>query len=475
MNNDLGYDLKGKKVLVFGLGLLGGGIATTNWLLKQGAKVTVTDLKSAEQLKSSLDRLDGEVTLKLGGNSETDVDAADIIVLNPDVPHKNPLVQRAFSLGKIVENEATIFYKACSKPIVGITGTRGKTTTTTWVNFFLSQQFKTAIAGNSPESQFLKILPTIEPLDMVVTEVPSFHLELFDRMEKSPDIAVVTNIFQDHVPWHGSLEAYVQAKAKLFLKQNPQQHLVLNRNNQWTDFLLGLHSKAQIWFFSSKPCSEDGVYYEEGDIYFRSKGSASKVLEAKSFIKDRGEHNLENLLASALAAHLAGCSWDHIQTAIASLPEVKFRQEAIFKNSALTVINDTTATSPEGAIAACKRFSGASTILIAGGTDKDLDFSNWGVEVTRHIARGNIILLSGSATDKMVASLKERGFHEAIDFSIKESLGGCVAAGLEKAKAYPGAVLLFSPGSKSFEKFKNEFDRGEQFNTLIEEILGNAA
>ncbi len=472
MSNQNPYDFKNKKVLVFGLGLLGGGVATTNWLLKQGAKVTVTDLKTQEQLQSSLDRLEGSVELRLGGNSESDIEAAEVIVLNPDVPHSNSLVQKAFSLGKVVENEATIFYKVCSKPIVGITGTRGKTTTTTWINYFLSKQFRSTIAGNSPESQFLKILPTVDDLDVVVTEMPSFHLELFDRMEKGPDVAVITNIFQDHLPWHGSQEAYVKAKAKLFLHQTPDQHLIVNKQNSWTQFLIEQKPQAHVWFFSTQRFDGNGLLHDNDVIYFQSQGTTKEVLKIENFVKERGEHNLENLLASALAAHLAGCSWEIIQAAISTLPEVKFRQEVIYKNDKLTIINDTTATSPEGAIAAMKRFSGPGTILIAGGTDKNLDFSGWGEAATRYIHRGNIILLSGSATDKMVATLKERGLNETTDFSIQESLAACLEVGMAKAREQEGpAVVLFSPGAKSFEKFKNEFDRGQQFNALTKEAL----
>ncbi len=140
---------KGKKVLVFGLGLLGGGVATTNWLLKHGAKVTITDLKNKKQLAPSLKKIKGRVALKLGGHSEKDIRENEIIVLNPDVSPKNPLVKLARKLGKQIENEATIFYKLCPKPIVAVTGTRGKTTTANWLAHFLNARYKTIVSGNS--------------------------------------------------------------------------------------------------------------------------------------------------------------------------------------------------------------------------------------------------------------------------------------------------------------------------------------
>ena len=468
-------NFKGKKVLVFGLGLLGGGVATTNWLLRQGAQVTVTDLKTEEQLKTSLEKINGQVVLKLGGHSEEDIRSHDVIVCNQDVSINNPYIQLAFKEGKRVETEGTLFFKLFPKRIVGITGTRGKTTTTAWTTVFLQSTLRATTAGNWGDvNPFLEIVDKGKNFDVVVAEIPSFQLEYFYLIDRSPEVAIITNLSPDHLNRHGDMKGYALAKANLFKHQTSDQHLILNRDNEWTEFFISQKPKSHIWQFSRTklPGNVDGIYYEGSKIFLQEKANAQSILSIGNFVKEKGEHNLENLLASSLAAHLAGIPWEKIQAAVPSLPQVKFRQEIIFKNEKLTIINDTTATSPEGAIAALKRFAGPNTILIAGGTDRQLEFSDWADAVTRYITKGNLILLGGSATDKMMVALKERGF-DANTFSVQETLAKAVAAGLAKVRHQEGAVLVFSPGAKSFEKFLNEFDRGEQFNALIKKELGH--
>jgi len=495
---------KNKKVLVFGLGLLGGGVATTNWLLKHGAKVTVTDLKNKKQLASSLRRIKGpfgglrasKVKLKLGGHSEKDIKENEIIVLNPDVSPENRLIKLARKLGKQIENEATIFYKLCSKPIVAVTGTRGKTTTANWLAHFLNARYKTVISGNSYIEPLLKTLDRVNKFSVVVNELPSYHLELFDGGIKAPEV-VITNIFQDHLNRHGSLKNYVRAKANIFKNQTANQNLVLNHDNKWTPFILKLKPNAKTWFFSlsSLPKRLAGVFYKNETvypapfagkrcgIYFQNGGKAKKVLGIRGFADKWGEHNLQNLLAASLMAHICGVPWAKIRQRIKTLPQIPFRQEVVFQNRKIRIINDTSATSPDGGIAAIKRFAlpsvallcpseafgegGAkerpSCILIAGGTDRQLDFREWGRVVRKLIKPENIILLSGSATDKM---LKHLGL-SLNKIQVFDTLEKCVKTGLAKARKLGNATLLFSPAAKSFEKFKNEFDRGKQFNALI--------
>lgn len=456
-------DFKDKKVLVFGFGILGGGLATTNWLLKQGARVTVTDLKTKEQLKTSLDKINGQVELKLGGHSEADIDDADIIVLNQDVALKNKYVQYAFGIGKPVETEGTIFFKLFLNRIVGITGTRGKTTTTAWTNAFLKTTYSSSTVGNTgAENPFLEIVDRHD-LDIVAAEIPSYQLEFFHLVDRTPEIAIITNISPDHLNRHGTIEGYALAKGNIFKKQTSEQHLILNARNEWTKFYLRQKSEGKVWLFSTGPMKEDGLFHDKGSVFLQKNGKKNEVLSVSNFAREKGEHNLENLLASALAAHLAGVSWKNIQDTIPQLPQIKFRQEVIYKDNRLTVINDTTATSPEGGIQALKRFGNSETILITGGTDKDLDFTAWAKIVPEHIQSGNIVFLSGSATDKMRALLEDW----AAAIPILNSLEECVQWALKKAGQYPQSVILFSPASKSFEKFKNEYDRGEQFNELI--------
>jgi len=491
VKNPVNKSFKNKKVLVFGLGLLGGGVATTNWLLKQGAKVTVTDLKDEKVLASSLKKIKGKVKLVLGGHSEKDIKENEFIVVNPDVSINNKYVQLALKLGKKVENEATIFLKSWQKPTVAVTGTRGKTTTTNWTAHFLKSRYRATVAGNSYSKPFLKILDRKNKFQFAALEIPSFALEFFVPLPKlhrplasrdrsrmgqdstlgstsalgRPDVAVITNVYQDHLNRHGSLREYALVKASIFRNQKRNQNLILNFDNEWTKLFLKQKPKSRIWFFSGKtlPKKLNGIYVSEDKVYFQNSGKKEAVLEIADFSKNWGRYNVLNLLASSLAAHLSGIDWQDIQKNIETLPQIAFRQETIYDNGKIKIINDTTATSPDGGIAALERFGSPTTILIAGGTDRQLDYKGWVKVVVKNIKKENIILLSGSATQKM-RDLINCG--EALD-----SLAECLKTALRKAGKFSKSVVLFSPAAKSFEKFKNEYDRGKQFNNLVKKLV----
>lgn len=470
MTIDKNY-FKNKKVLVFGLGLLGGGVATTNWLIKHGAKVTVTDLKSENYLEPSLRRLKGKPKLKLNGHDKKDIEDNDIVIFNPDVSVKNPFVKYAQKLGKQVENEATIFYKLCPKPIIAVTGTRGKTTTTNWVGHFLGGKYSAVVSGNSYVEPLLRTLDRAKQYDYVANEIPSYHLEYWTSDIPSPEVVLITNLYQDHLNRHGTMKNYALAKAAIFKNQSANQNLVLNYDNKWTPFFLKQKPYGQIWFFSTQtlPKTKDGVFYRNRMIYFQKNGARKVAVRPGDFAGKWGEHNLENLLASVLAGHLAGLPWDKIQRRIKTLPQIPFRQEIIYENERLKIINDTSATSPDGGIAAIERFDGSSTILIAGGTDRQLDYKEWARVVKRKIKLDNLILLEGSATQKMINDLRFKVY----DLRIKKTLKECFREAIKTAGKYSKSVILFSPAAKSFEKFKNEFDRGQQFNKLLRSLTKN--
>ena len=465
--NTQGHDnLSGKKVLLFGLGLLGGGVATANWLIKQGAQVTISDLKTTEQLSSSLLQIIGTVEYRLGRHEHRDIDDHDIIVVNPGVSFHHPDIEYARRVGKQLENEATLFYRYCYKPKLAITGTRGKTTTVQWSNHFLKTSQSSTIAGNSSSQPLLAVCD--QDYDVYVTELPSYMLEFFDHELPAPDVAIVTNISSDHLNRYSSFEEYVAIKARIFKWQTSKQHMIFNYDNAVTPMLLKEQSRAQQWFFSrhALPTELNGVFVRDTSLWLQVTGSIQEVLSLGTFEEQWGGHNLENLMASALAAHLYGLSWKAIQEAIPSLLPVPFRQEIIFQNARLTIINDTTATSPEGTVAAVKRFGGPATILISGGTDALMDYATWAEAISVTIAAKHLILLSGSATEKMLSSLAWSTSTVVVD-----TLADALAQAYELSQRLASAIILFSPGAKSFEKFNNEFHRGEQFNDLVKKII----
>lgn len=452
-------ELKNKKVLLMGLGVLGGGVATARFLVEQGADLTVTDMKNENDLKPSLEKLTdlkGKIKFVLGGHRENDFLNNDIVVINPDVPAGNPYVELARKNGKQIENELTLFYKFCpSRKIVAVTGTRGKTTTVNWIAHFLkSKNQNTMIIGNSPEKPFLQEIKKCGKNTDVVIETPSYHLEICDQSDFIPHIAVITNLYRDHINRHKNMEGYAMAKSNIFKHQGKDDFLILNKKNKWTKFFLAQKPKSKVMFFSEKDAMKN----------------------KNEFIKHWGKHNLQNFAAASLAAQISGISEAEIKKQIPSLPQIKFRQEKIYDDKKLEIYNDTAATSPEALTAAMEMFLplGGQVVFISGGTDRELDFKEWAAKAKKIINPENLILLSGSATQKMK---KELGWNDFDEFG---SLEECLKRALEivKEKQVPTSLplrgaskIIFSPGAKSFEKFKNEFDRGEQFNLLVTQLL----
>ena len=442
--------LKGKKVLVMGLGLLGGGIAAAKWLVKHGAKVTVTDLKDKKTLAPSVKSLGTaakKIRLVLGKHNESDFKNHDIVVVNPAVPRPSPFLKIARGSGAALENEASLFFRFCKNPVIGVTGTRGKTTTANWIHYFLKQKYpQSVLTGNSSDNPMLKALDGLDGQSPVVVELSSWHLEILPTAKKSPHIAVITNLYPDHLNRYKNITEYASAKANIFKHQTGDDFLILNKKNNWTRFFLKQKPRGQTLFipYPTSPFSPPFTPF--------------------------GNHNLQNLMTAALAAHTAGLDWSLIKKTVKTLPQIKFREEVIWQNGGLTIINDTTATSPDATVAALKRFAyrGSTSILIAGGTDKNLEFDDWARAVKKFVMPENLFLLEGSATARMLDSLNRIGYFKKTAPRLYLNFNTLLTSGLKRAKIIKGKkILLFSPGAASFEKFKNEFDRGEKFNDFI--------
>lgn len=468
--------LQDKKVLLVGLGILGGGLNTALWLLKQGARLTITEMKTAEELAPSLAALkpfEDRIRFVLGRHDPEDLRAAEIVIFNPGVPLQSPLVKLAEKLGKRIENELTLFaHFSPSAKFLAVTGTRGKTTTVNWLGHLLrSTHPGTVVAGNQSDRPLLRMIEACDPSSPVVIETPSFLLERLPPPRFRPKVAVVTNVYRDHLNRYTSFRAYALTKARIFANQRPSDFLILNADNAWTKNFVALKPRARLRFVSLKPLPprREGAYIAKGEILLRIGKKKSSLGSAEEFVRDWGRHNLENLLAAVLAAASYGVPVPAIRNAIATLPQMKFRQEVILRRENLEIINDTNATSPEATIAAIERFAarGENLILVCGGTDRDLDFTKLGKEIARRLQKKNLILLGGSATEKLKRAIGWRRY------LLCETLEDCaeearrIAAGSDER-----SIILFSPGAKSFEKFKNEYDRGEQWNEAVRKTFG---
>ena len=473
-------EIKGKKVLLMGLGILGGGMSTARWLVSKGSKLTITDLKSEEYLKSSLERLSdlkGKIRFILGEHRGKDFLENEIIVVNPDVPITSPFLEIAKKNKKQIENELTLFYKFCpSLNIIAVTGTRGKTTTVNWTGHFIKNKRPYClIVGNSPEKPLIDILGKIKKDTPIIIEEPSFLLENV-KDSNAPHIAVITNLYRDHINRHQTMEKYALTKSNIFKNQNKDDFLILNYNDKWTGFFLKQNPISKVLFFSRNelPKSKDGIFVNKKmEVLIRFRGHEEKMLQVKDFVANHGVHNMENFLVACLASFISNNFPKDISKIIATLPQIKFREEKVYEDKFLEIYNDSTATSPEATVAALQRFGNGkiNLILISGGTDKELEFNNWAKNVKKFILPGNLILLKGSATEKMKKLLGNYNFEEY------GSLEKCLKKAIIRAKEFEEkrTIIIFSPASKSFEKFKNEFDRGEKFNLILKGLLAKVS
>lgn len=454
-------ELKDKKVLLVGLGILGGGLSMAQYLLKKGAKLTVTDLRSKAELEGMIKKLPESVKYRLGKHEEKDFQSTDIIIFNPAVPATSPWVKLAKKLKKEYYNDYTFFLTMIKEInpcalVVGITGTRGKTTTAMWAHHLIAGS---VLGGNIPEANLLKILN--KKTDVFVLELSSFQLEHMTKDSPAPNIAVLTNVYVDHLNRYGTFEKYKAMKFKIFENQTENDVLVLNWKEEITKEVLAKKPKGTLFFISQKklPKTKNGLYFEGDTVYYQYQGKISKAAAAKGL----APHEKNNLLAAMLIAHLVGVDGKEISSKIKNLPQAKFRQQKVLENKNFTIINDSAGTSPDATIAAIEKFKGKNLLLVCGGTDKKLEFEALAEKIKKEVPLENLYLLEGTATDKLIEELRKINYIKG-DFAPYCDLNQILDV---ISNEYTKATIIFSPGAASFGKFKNEFDRGETFNKLV--------
>jgi len=458
-------EYKNKKVLIAGLGLYkqGSGISAARFFCGQGAKVTVTDLKGRKELAPSIKELKGlKIEYVLGKHRVSDFKKADIVIKNPGMRRNSEYLKAARAGGAAIESDMTIFFKHCPAKIIGVTGTRGKSTTSSLLAEMLRKKHKTFLGGNIKVSP-LNFLSKVKENDFVVVELSSWMLEDLNEHKLSPHIAVVTNVMRDHLNTYSGMKAYSDAKAMIFKHQQKSDFCVLNRDNKITREF-GKRVKSRRFWFSVKPfVEENGAMVKNGRLIFRQDGKIWNVA-AVSDVKILGEHNLYNVLAAMTVAKIERVACAKVRLTLRSFKGIDSRQQLIKEKAGVKYFNDTTATTPDAGLAALKTLGGQKNIiLICGGADKKLLFDDWAGQVRKSCKK--VILLTGTATPKMVRALKKCRVEP-------EATVNSMAAAVKKAKslAKPGDIVLLSPAAASFGLFKNEFDRGEQFAGLVKKI-----
>jgi UDP-N-acetylmuramoylalanine--D-glutamate ligase len=451
-------ELKGKKVLVVGLGK--SGLAAALFLRHRGAHVTVSDVRSAESLAKDIPALLEEgIMVEAGGHGLLTFRRQDLIVVSPGVPLNTPELAQVKSFGLPVIGELELAARFLKGKMLAITGSNGKTTTTSLVGEILEKAGMPTLVGGNIGVPVVGLIDQSTDASWLVLEVSSFQLETTDSFH--PRIAVILNITPDHLDRHGSFENYALAKERIFAAQTGEDFLVLNADNARTAEAAE-RTRAQVYWFSIDSPVEQGAFVEDGFVVYRAaKDAAVEKVMPLSGIPLKGEHNVENVLAAACAARLAGASTESIRAAIEGFHAVEHRLEYVTTINGVEYYNDSKATNVDATAKALAAFP-AGIHLILGGKDKN---SNYRELEPLLRSRVKAMYTIGSAAAKIESQL--RG---TVPLQSCETLAAAVnAAG---SAAHPGDVVLLAPACSSFDQFENYEERGRVFKHLVDERRG---
>jgi len=446
-------ELKGKKVLVVGLGK--SGLAAALFLRHRGAQVTVSDIRSAEALAKDIPALLEEgIDVEAGGHGLLTFRRQDLIVVSPGVPLDTPELVQARSFGRPVIGELELAARFLKGRILAVTGSNGKTTTTSLLGEILEKaNFPTLVGGNIGVPVVALIEESTDQTWSVL-EVSSFQLETTEHFH--PAIAVILNITPDHLDRHGTFENYALAKEHIFAAQDQNDYAVLNADNLRAAAAVE-RSKAPVYWFSIEHPVDRGSWVDGGEILFRSsKDAPVEPVMPLSGIPLKGDHNVENVLAAVCAARLAGASVETIRAGVENFKAVEHRLEYVATLNGVEIYNDSKATNVDATMKAIDAFPGGLWIIL-GGKDKNSDYT-----VLRDPLRTKArrVLLVGAAAPKIEAQLA--GAAPAVHCG---TIGKAVE--LAAAEASAGEIVLLAPACASFDQFNSFEHRGRVFKDLV--------
>jgi UDP-N-acetylmuramoylalanine--D-glutamate ligase len=443
-------ELKDKRVLVVGLGK--SGVASALFLKAHGARVTVSDTKSGDELRNEIPALlDHGITVETGGHGERTFRGQDLIVVSPGVPVDAPLLVQARSLGEAVIGEIELAAQFLPGPIVAITGSNGKTTTTTLTGEILAAGGLPTLVGGNIGTPAISLAERANPQTVIVLEVSSFQLETIQKFR--PKVAVVLNVTPDHLDRHRTFEAYVNAKARMFENQTGEDFAVLNEDDP-TCMAMAAGTRSQVYWFSRHKEVKQGAWVREGNIVFRDGSQQREIMKAAE-IPLKGAHNLENVLAAVCAGALLGCAPEKIRQAVRDFKAVEHRLEFVATIRGVDYYNDSKATNVDATIKALESFP-ANIHLILGGKDKGSDYTVLNNLLRQRVKR---VYTIGAAAAKIESQLKDV---EVVHAETLES-----ALRKANAAAQPGDVVLLAPACASFDQFKNYEQRGRVFKEIV--------
>jgi UDP-N-acetylmuramoylalanine--D-glutamate ligase len=459
---------KGKRVTVFGIGLLGGGVGTIRFLVENGARVIATDIKTKKQLSHSLEQLSDlkNIEYVLGQHRIEDFTKVDMVIKTPQAPWTNKHIKLALKHNIPVEVDSSLFFKLCKNPIIGITGTKGKTTTSHLIYHILKKSGYNPIKIGIGQMPVLDRLKNLKKNSVVVFELSSWRLSGLTNAKLSPHIGVFTNFFPDHMNYYRNMDEYLIDKKNIFIYQKPSDWFICNRDDVIVAKLCE-EAKGNVVAIAHDHISEGRSVFCENEEIFINDGID---IECAMFIKDsplRGQHNISNVMCAMGAAFAYGIPNQKIITAVKSFRGIAHRLEFVAEKKGIKYFNDTAATNPQSACAALDSFE-EPIILIAGGVDKNLSYEEFAHAIA-HKVKG-VVFLKGTATDKIIRLIKKEleKDGEKMSFEIVDTMEKAVE--LATMGANSGDVVLLSPGAASFGLFANEFDRGNQFKKNVEAL-----
>jgi len=448
-------ELKDKRVLVVGLGK--SGVASALFMKERGARVTVSDTKSGDELRNEIPvLLDHGITVETGGHGDRTFRGQDLIVVSPGVPVDAPPLVQARAAGENVIGEIELAAQFLPGPIVAITGSNGKTTTTTLTGEIMTAAGFAALVGGNIGTPAISLADRAQPETVIVLEVSSFQLETIQTFR--PKVAVVLNVTPDHLDRHRTLEVYVDAKARIFENQQASDFAVLNADDPIC-VTLAARTRAQVFWFSRQKEVQDGAWVRDGNIVFRDASGQKEILQV-SEIPLKGAHNLENVLAAACAGALMGCSPEKIRQAVRDFKAVEHRLEFVATIRGVDYYNDSKATNVDATIKALESFP-ANIHLILGGKDKGSDYTVLNDLLRQRVKRVYTIGAAAAKIESQIISPKNGGpelvHAETLENAVRKA----------SAVAQPGDVVLLAPACASFDQFKSYEHRGKVFKEIV--------
>ncbi|HUU58513.1 MAG TPA: UDP-N-acetylmuramoyl-L-alanine--D-glutamate ligase [Phycisphaerae bacterium] len=429
--------LAGKRITVAGLGRFGGGVGVTRWAYSQGARVTVSDKAGPDRLAESIRALEGlDVTLHLGGHLAGDFLDTDLLVVNPAIPKDHPLLLEAIGKGVPRTTEINLFLERCRAPVVAVTGSIGKSTTTAMIGQILATRFAAHVGGNIGRS-LLEDLPAIARDHVVVLELSSFQLEDLPLVGVGPHVAVVTNLKPNHLDRHKTMAAYADAKKNIFRFQSPEDVLILNASDK------------EVASWGSEAPGKVATFDPAGEPFA---------------LAVPGAHNQANAQAAWAAAEQFGIDRPAAAAALRAFAGLPHRLQFVAERRGVRYYNDSKCTTPDGAIVALGAFEAGKIVLIAGGYDKGVGFDEFAAAVA---ARAKALVALGATREKILAAVAAQGSPVRVERAddLRDAVGKAAAL------AAPGDVVLLAPACASFDMFLNYEQRGEQFTWIVNEEL----